>query len=168
MRNRFEQLPADLPPGVAALNVIGESGLRVSGVGTPLTTSVVSRFTDNQTTPQGSGTHTWTSNRWTIRSGFDWRSFQLNVANFSAGTPGYNFQGFIGPNGLLGASPGQPQAVAQSATFTAFGQNGGPQSPMRGYRSTVQEYLPRQIGGSLPTLPSTSACAMATSALTRK
>lgn len=141
MRNRFEQLPADLPPGVAALNVIGESGLRVSGVGTPLTTSVVSRFTDNQTTPQGSGTHTWTSNRWTIRSGFDWRSFQLNVANFSAGTPGYNFQGFIGPNGLLGASPGQPQAVAQSATFTAFGQNGGPQSPMRGYRSTVQEYF---------------------------
>jgi hypothetical protein len=141
MRNRFEQLPASLPAGVAALNVIGESGLRVTAAGTPLTTSVVSRFTDNQTTPQGSVAHTWTSNRWTLRSGLDWRSFQLNVANFSAGTPGYNFQGFIGPNGLLGAAPGQAQAVAQSATLTAFGQNGGPQSPMRGYRSTVQEYF---------------------------
>lgn len=141
MRNKFEQLPADLPNGVAALNVIGESGLRITGAGTPLTTSVVSRFTDNQTTPQASVIHTWTSNRWTLRSGFDWRHFQLNVANFSAGTPGYNFQGFIGPNGLLGAAPGQAQAVAQSATRTAFGQNGGPQSPMRGYRSTIQEYF---------------------------
>jgi hypothetical protein len=152
MRNRFEQLPAFLPAGVAALNVIGESGLRITGIGTPLTTSVVSRFTDNQTTPQGSINHTWTSNRWTFRSGFDWRSFQLNVANFSAGTPGYNFQGFIGPNGLLGASPGQAQAVAQSATLTAFGQNGGPQSPMRGYRSKVQEYFVQadwRIAGNL-------------------
>jgi hypothetical protein len=141
LRNEFLQFPVGSIAALDALGFRNPSGLQITVAGAPFSTSVGGNFVDHQTTPQASGQHTWVQGRWILRSGADWRSIRINVANFSAATPSYTFEGFIGPNGLLGSAPGQAQAVARSASLGAYGQNGGPQSPMRGYRSHIQEYF---------------------------
>jgi len=141
LRNRFQQGPkGGIDPRLQALGVPDLFGI---GVGAGLfDASVTSAFIDNQTTPQEALTHTWTRGRFTLRSGFDLRQINLNVANISAGRPNYTFANtLVGANGILGASPAQTQAVALTGSFGAYGVNGGPRTPMRGYRSKQQEYF---------------------------
>jgi hypothetical protein len=97
-------------------------------------------FLDNQSIPQASLLHSWVKGRWVLRSGLDVRRLILNNLLIS-NAPFYQFNGFVGPNGLLGASPSQPQAVMLEASGTIYGQPQGPTTPQRGWRSTVQEYF---------------------------
>lgn len=130
---------------LTALGISDEFGVNINP-GAPTGLSAVNvqgnqSFVDNQTTPQLSFLHTHSRGRVTLRSGLDLRQVQSNVANVSAATVTYTFTGYVGANGLLGTSAGQSNAVAQSAGAAVFGTNGGPASPMRGYRSTQQEYF---------------------------
>ena len=95
---------------------------------------------NNSSTPQASLAHTWVKGRFTLRSGFEIRRYQLNLASGSD-LPQYSFTGFVGPVGILGASASQAQAVAATAGTTVYGANGGPTTPLRGFRSTQQEYF---------------------------
>ncbi len=94
---------------------------------------------DNQTTPQTSLLHYWTRGNMTFRSGFEFRSLLINIASLGAAGLTYNFNGFTGVNGILGTSATQAQAVANSASAGVFGRNGGPVTPMRGYRAKQYE-----------------------------
>jgi hypothetical protein len=97
-------------------------------------------FLDNQTIPQLSILHTWSNSHWTVRSGADVRRLMLNNLLVS-NAPFFQFNGFVGPNGLLGASPSQAQAVMIEASGTVYGQPQGPPTPERNWRSAVQEYF---------------------------
>jgi hypothetical protein len=134
----------DLNPELAALGV-GEFGLNVSVAGsTAFTTpSVVPAFSlsDQQLTPQFAAMHTLSRGRLTWRSGVDIRGVAVDFANNNFPTPTYTFAGLVGPNGLFGASPAQPQAVADFASATLFGAGGGPATPRREWRSTQQDYF---------------------------
>jgi len=99
-----------------------------------------SAFINNQTIPQGSALHTWTRGGLTLRSGAEVRRIIANFRN-NADLPTYSFLGFTGRTGLLGEAAGQPQALADSATAFVYGANGGPKTPLRGYRATQQEYF---------------------------
>jgi hypothetical protein len=130
---------------LAAIGVNAPFGLVINATGTGLTQLQVrsdANFIDNQTTPQVSAIHTWTAARLTLRSGFDIRQIQSNLANVSTGRPSYTFNGFVGPTGLLGQAAGQAQAIASAVAFgNAFGVGGGPTTPMRGWRSLQQDYF---------------------------
>jgi hypothetical protein len=132
-------------PKLAAIGLNAPFGLVIGSTGTGLTQLQVrsaSGFIDNQTIPQGSALHTWSGSRVTLRSGFDIRQIQSNLANVSSGRPSYTYADFVGPNGLLGAAPGQAQPLASAVAFgNAFGVNGGPATAMRGWRSLQQEYF---------------------------
>lgn len=146
LRNRFEQfaLGGQIDPRLTAAGISPEYGIAVNaGTGGSLFgAGVNSAFIDNQTTPQTSVMHTWSRGAWTVRSGADLRWVMLNVANISSGSPSYTFAASpVGPNGIFGASPAATQAVAVSASLSAYGVNGGPKTPMRGYRSAQHEYF---------------------------
>ena len=85
--------------------------------------------------------HTLTRARWTLRTGLDIRDISINFGNMGFRTPNYTFSGVVGPNGLLGAAPGQPQATALVASGLILGLGGGPTTPLRGWRSLQQEYF---------------------------
>jgi hypothetical protein len=82
-----------------------------------------------------------TRSRWTLRTGFDVRWININFGNMTFRTPTYTFRDVVGPNGLLGSSPGVSQATALVASGTILGLGGGPTTPQRGWRSTQQEYF---------------------------
>jgi hypothetical protein len=145
-RNRYQSgLLNPLDSRLVQIGVSPTAGLRITAAGTGLTDTFVyqgSGFIDNQTVPQISLLHTLTRGRLTIRSGFEVRSIQANVANNSATVPLYTFTGFFGASGLLGATAGQAQAIATSASIgSLFGAAGGPTSAMRGWRSLQHEYF---------------------------
>jgi hypothetical protein len=98
-------------------------------------------FTDDQTTPQVAALHTWTSGALTLRSGFDIRRLSVEFANNGFLDSTYRFTGLVGRTALLGASPQQTDSIAESASTTIFGANGGPPTPLRNYRSLQQEYF---------------------------
>jgi hypothetical protein len=131
-------------PKLNSIGISSEKGMFVSSTGTSGIRFIRIRSAlaavDNETVPQGALVHTFVHGRMTLRSGFEIRRMILNVAS-STNLPQYAFTGFVGPNGLLGASPSQAQAISSSATTTVFGSNGGPTTPMRGLRSTQQEYF---------------------------
>jgi hypothetical protein len=143
LRNRFEQFAVggQIDPRLTALGVSPEFGIAVS-VGSLFTANVSSAFIDNQTTPQFSTMHTWTHGALTLRSGADFRLIMLNVANISSGTPSYSYAASpVGSNGIFGMSPSATQAISLSARLSAYGVNGGPTTPMRGYTSLQHEYF---------------------------
>jgi len=157
LRNRFEQfaLGGEIDPRLTALGVSPVFGINVSAgtFGSLFGAGVNSAFIDNQTTPQGSAMHTWSRGAWTVRTGADLRWVMLNVANISSGTPSYTFAASpVGANGIFGASPTATQAVAVSASLSAYGVNGGPTTPMRGYRSAQHEYFTQADWRVLPGL----------------
>jgi hypothetical protein len=47
----------------------------------------------------------------------------------------------VGANGLIGATPAQPESVVTELNTTLYGTNGGPTTAERGWRSTEQEYF---------------------------
>ncbi len=138
------QIDGGLPSSITALGVDPAVGVGLSLAGTTtFQLPSISPFLllDNQTVPQYSLTHSWTKSRWTLRAGGDVRWIQSNFINKGFPRPAYSFVGLTGANGLLGASPAAAEAVAQVASQTLFGTNGGPTTALRGWRSTQQEYF---------------------------
>jgi hypothetical protein len=126
------------------LGVNPDSGLIISANGNGLPLDLGGGhvgFIDNQTTPQTAVVHTLTRGRITLRSGIDLRRLNINVRNTAAATPNYTFTNLVGVDGFLGASPGQAEAITTNSRLANFGANGGPPTPMRGWRGWQQEYF---------------------------
>jgi hypothetical protein len=135
--------PNGLDPAFAALGV-PEFGIGFTLTGTTsftLPNIVPYILLDNQTTGQVAALYTWTRGRLTLRLGSDVKRIHVNFANRTFPTPGYTFNGLVGTNGFLGPSPAAADAVASVATATIFGTNGGPTTPLRGYRATQHEHF---------------------------
>src|SRR5262245_5990746 len=139
-RNLFQsQIQGGLDPRLAALGISPSLGLLVRVASPSLTVGSGSTFSDNQRTPQLSMTHHWSSGGLTVRSGLDARLYRIGVSNLNAAQPQFTFASMVGANGLIGATPDQREAVALSATLSAFGNSGGPTTPLRNYRSGQTE-----------------------------
>lgn len=133
----------EVDPQLKALGVTQEYGLRSRVVGTSLSLLEVPPglgFRDNQTVPQVTVSHTWAGPRLTLRSGADIRRTDVDVLLVS-NVAFYNFNGFIGPTGILGTSASQPQAVAGETVASLYGVPEGPPTPDRRWRNTEQEYF---------------------------
>lgn len=116
-------------------SLIGTTAFGLAGVGNPCV-----RIT-GETVPQVSAVHSWTRGELTLRSGVDFRYLDIDFANYDPSNRAYQFNGLVGPNGLLGASASQAQAVAQVYTTTTFGGNGFPETPQRLTHSLQQDYF---------------------------
>jgi carboxypeptidase family protein len=139
-RNTFEsQLQGGIDPRLVNLGVSNVLGVLVRVTSPSLTVGTGSPFLDNQTTPQASVTHLWSRGAMTLRSGIDVRWYRIGVTNLNSAQPQFSFANIVGPNGIIGAAPGQLQAVSTSASVSAFGYGGGPTTPLREYRSGQQE-----------------------------
>jgi hypothetical protein len=133
----------DVDPGLLAMGVTQEYGLRSRVNGTSLSLLEIPAGLggrDNQTVPQLTVTHSWAGPRVTLRSGADIRRTDVDVLVVS-NVAFYNFNGFIGPTGVLGSSAGQPQAVAGETVASLYGVPQGPPTPDRRWRNTEQEYF---------------------------
>jgi hypothetical protein len=144
LRSDRRDRPVDeVGPQLRELGVTQEYGFRSRVNGTALSLLEVPPglgFRDNQHVPQLSLTHTWARQRLTLRTGADiWRTDVdvLVVSNVAF----YNFNGFIGPTGLLGTVAGQPQAVVGETVAALYGVPEGPPTPDRKWRNTEQEYF---------------------------
>jgi TonB dependent receptor len=84
--------------------------------------------------------HTWAGRKLTLRSGADIRRTDVDVLVVS-NVAFYNFNGFIGPTGVLGSAAGQPQAVAGETVASLYGVPEGPPTPDRVWKNTEQEYF---------------------------
>ena len=136
---------------------VGERGINISVTGTtrfvvPSLPGFCGGFEDTQSVPQVNAVHTWEHGNLTLRSGFDLRPVQFDFANYGLGRPTYRFTGLVGPNALLGASPGQADAVSSAFTATYFGGDGLPSTPFRTYRSLQHEYFAQADWRALPRL----------------
>jgi hypothetical protein len=144
LRSRIFDAPRDpLEQSLVGFGVDAQLGLQIRANGTSLSPMIIPRslgLMDNQTVPQGSLMHAWTRGRLTLRSGADIRRLIINnilVSNASF----MQFTGLVGPNGYLGARPDQPEAIVTELNTTLYGVNGGPNTPLRGWRATEQEYF---------------------------
>jgi len=138
------QVDGGLPQSILDLGVSAQTGVGLGLTGTAgFQLPAVQPFLimDAQTVPQVAVTHTWTKSKWTLRSGADLRWIAANFINQGFPRPSYSFVGLTGVNGILGAGPASAEAVAQTASVTLFGANGGPTTPLRGWRSAQQEYF---------------------------
>jgi hypothetical protein len=142
--SRRRDRPVDpLDPQLAALGITPEYGLRSRVNGTSLSLLEVPPglgFRDNQRVPQLTLTHTWAQPRLTVRSGADLRRTDVDVLLVS-NVAFYNFNGFIGPTGVLGATAGQPQAIAGETVASLYGFPQGPSTPDRRWKNIEQEYF---------------------------
>jgi len=100
---RFSQLP---PDGVGdlfrAIGVRDDLGAVVNSAGTGLSSVGLlgtSGFRDDQSIPSVSALCAWQRGRLTLRTGFDLTRFDIDIHN-GAGRPSYNFNGFVGVDGL--------------------------------------------------------------------
>jgi hypothetical protein len=140
---RRDRPTSGVDPQLLEMGVTPEYGLRARVNGTSLSLLEVPPglgFLDNQNVPQISATHTWTRDALTLRSGVDVRHTDMDVIVVS-NVAFYNFNGFIGPTGVLGTTFGQPQAIAGETVATLYGVPSGPLTPDRHWQSTEQEYF---------------------------
>jgi hypothetical protein len=140
---RRDRPTSGVDPQLLAMGVTPEYGFRARVNGTALSLLEVPPglgFLDNQTVPQISASHTWTRGNLILRSGLDVRRTDIDVTVVS-NVAFYNFNGFIGPTGILGTTFGQPQAVAGETVATLYGVPEGPPTPDRHWQSTEQEYF---------------------------
>src|SRR5688572_29424206 len=103
---------------------LSDKGLAIRPIGTlfsQLNVSPSRNFYDYQTVPEASLLHSWARGRLTLRSGFQWRKSYLNTFSAGSASPLYDFNGYLGPNGMLGERAGQPQAVSSALNVTLFG-----------------------------------------------
>jgi hypothetical protein len=144
VRSRRRDRPVDpVDPELLAMGVTADYGLRSRVNGTSLSMLEVPPGLggrDNQTVPQVTVAHTWAGNRLTLRSGADVRRTDVDVLVVS-NVAFYNFNGFIGPTGVLGTVPGQAQAVAGETVASLYGVPQGPSTPDRRWQNTEQEYF---------------------------
>lgn len=140
---RRDRPTSSVDPQLLAMGVTSEYGLRSRVNGTALSLLEVPPglgFVDNQTVPQIFASHTWARGKLTLRSGAEIRHTDVDVTVVS-NVAFYNFNGFIGPTGILGTTFGQPQAVAGETVATLYGVPEGPPTPDRHWQSTEQEYF---------------------------
>lgn len=144
LRSRLRDAPRDpIEQSLQDFGVDSQLGLTIRANGTalsPLQVPGSTGFLDNQTVPQGSLMHTWARGRLTLRSGADIRRLMVNVLLISNAST-FQFNGIVGPSGLIGSTPGQTEAVSAELNTTLYGVNGGPSTPLRGWQSTEQEYF---------------------------
>ncbi len=144
LRSNWEQSPAGgVPQAFTNVGMSERFGVIVQGQATPLSRTEqlgLAGFSDRQTTPQAAAMHSWTKGSLTLRTGADITYFGVDINN-GAGRPVYNFNGFVGPTGLLGPGPGATQAVAASASASLFGFAGSPDTALRNFSSHRQEYF---------------------------
>ena len=141
--DRRDRPIGEVDPALRALGVTEEYGLRSRVNGTSLSMLEVPPglgFRDDQTIPQVTLTHTWSRPRMTLRSGADIRRTDVDVLLVS-NVAFYNFNGFIGPTGVLGTAAGQPQAIAGETVASLYGVPQGPPTPDRRWKNTEQEYF---------------------------
>jgi hypothetical protein len=144
LRSRVFDTPRDpVERALVDFGVDPELGLQIRANGTTISPMVIPRtlgLMDSQTVPQGSAMHSWIRGRLSLRSGLDIRRLIINnilVSNASF----MQFTGLVGPNGYLGTRPGQPEAIVTELNTTLYGVNGGPNTPLRGWRATEHEYF---------------------------
>jgi Carboxypeptidase regulatory-like domain len=144
LRSRRRDRPVDdVDPQLLAMGVTADYGLRSRVNGTSLSMLEVPPglgFRDNQTVPQFAASHTWAQNRLTLRTGADVRRTDVDVLVVS-NVAFYNFNGFVGPTGVLGSTAGQAQAVAGETVASLYGVPQGPPTPDRRWQNTEQEYF---------------------------
>lgn len=144
LQSRRRDTPVqEIDPALRALGVTPEYGLRSRVNGTALSLLEIPPGLggrDNQTVPNVAVSHTWSRGQLTLRSGFDVRHTDVDVLVVS-NVAFYNFNGFIGPTGVLGSVAGQPQAIAGETVATLYGVPEGPPTPDRRWTSTEQEYF---------------------------
>jgi len=144
LRSAISDAPRDpLNPALVAFGIDPQLGLQIRANGTALSTLVIPRTTalrDNETVPQGALMHTWTRGALTLRSGFDIRRVMINNALYSNASF-MQLTGVVGVNGIIGANPRQPETIVTELNTTVYGLNGGPDTPLRGWRATEQEYF---------------------------
>lgn len=144
LRSRLRDAPRDpAPQALRDFGVDAELGLTIRANGTALSPLQVlgsTGFLDNETVPQGALMHTWTRGRLTLRSGLDIRRVNVNTLLISNAST-FQFNGIVGPSGLIGARAGQAEAISAELNTTLYGVNGGPTTPLRGWRATEQEYF---------------------------
>jgi hypothetical protein len=144
LRSRIADAPRDpVAKALTAFGIDAQLGLQIRANGTSLSPLVIPRTTgllDNQTVPQGALMHSFNHGRLSLRSGFDIRRLLINnilVSNASF----MQFTGLTGLNGYLGANPAQLETIVTELNTTLYGVNGGPLTPLRGWRATEQEYF---------------------------
>lgn len=129
-------------------------GLTVSGVGgtfpSVFMNPVASRVPQQVT--QLTVVHTASLGTGLLRSGVELRAVDAGFRRGFSEAPTYDFRGFIGPTGLLGNGPGQPQAIADVVTGSTFGNNGSPADSLRRWNSLQQEYFSQLDLRLAPTL----------------
>lgn len=144
LRSRINDAPRDpLDPALIAFGIDPQLGLQIRANGTALSTLVIPRTTsllDNETVPQGSLMHTWTRGNLSLRSGMDLRRIIINNSLYSNASF-MQLTGIVGANGIIGSNPNQPEAIVTELNTTIYGLNGGPDTPLRGWRATEQEYF---------------------------
>jgi hypothetical protein len=155
LRSRLKDAPRDaVEQSLLNFGVDGQLGLTIRTNGTALSPLQVPGsvgFLDNETVPQGSVVHSWTRGKLTLRSGAEVRRLILNTLLISNAST-FQFNGIVGPAGLIGSTPAQPEAVSAELNTTLYGVNGGPTTPLRGWRSTEQEYFVQADTRLLPSL----------------
>jgi hypothetical protein len=140
---RRDRPVGEVDPQLLAMGVTAEYGLRSRINGTSISMLEVPPglgFVDNQTIPQVSASHTWARGKLTLRSGLEVRHSDIDVTVVS-NVAFYNFNGIIGPTGVLGTAAGQPQAIAGETVATLYGVPMGPTTPDRHWQATEQEYF---------------------------
>ncbi|MCU1325674.1 MAG: TonB-dependent receptor plug [Bryobacterales bacterium] len=144
LRSAIKDAPRDpLEKALLDFGVDPLAGMSVRANSTALSVLTVPATTgliDNETIPETSAMHTWSRGKLTLRSGLSVKRLNINnllLSNVSA----FQLSGIVGPNGLIGASPSQPEPVVTELNTTVYGTNGGPTSALRGWRSTEQEYF---------------------------
>lgn len=155
LRSERRDRPVDpIEPEFLAMGVTQEYGLRARVNGTSLSTlelPIGLGGRDNQTIPQFTLSHTWARRRLTLRSGIDIRHTDVDVLVVS-NVAFYNFNGFIGPTGVLGSVAGQPQAIAGETVASLYGVPEGPPTPDRRWKNTEQEYFAQADYSITPSL----------------
>jgi hypothetical protein len=155
LRSRLRDAPRDpVEQSLLKFGVDGQLGLTIRANGTvlsPLQVPGEVGFLDNQTVPQGSVIHSWTRGKISLRTGAEIRRLNLNALLISNAST-FQFNGIVGQTGLIGASSSQKEAISAELNTTLYGVNGGPTTPLRGWRSTEQEYFGQADVRLLPSL----------------
>ncbi len=143
-KTNFENgLAGGVDSRLTGIGVSDQIGLTICVNGTslsPLASNAAVGTQDNQTVPQISLLHTFSSGKYTVRSGVDVRQVRNKIRLFST-NPSYTFSGITGATGILGASPTATQATAATAAGTIYGLNNSPSVPLRNWSATEQEYF---------------------------
>jgi hypothetical protein len=144
LRSRIQDRPRDgVESRFTALGINSEIGFTSVTLGSSLSRLEIPGafgFVDNQDVPQFDLIYTQTNGKITFRTGLEIRRPTIEVLRIS-NAPFFQFSGFVGANGLIGANPSQAQALVTEASGTLYGTPRGTNSPLRTWQNVEQEYF---------------------------